>query len=65
MVNTQVHLQLENLISLGAHLGHKKKYYNTTMSTNLVGYRGDVDIINLEKTLISLRQIYKIFVTLT
>lgn len=65
MVNTQVNIQLKDLISLGAHLGHNKKYYNPTMSTSLAGHRNGVDIINLEKTLISLRQVYKVLYQLS
>lgn len=60
MVKNNLNIQLKDLISIGAHLGHNKKYYNSSMGSNIIGHRAGVDILNLEKTIISLRQISKI-----
>jgi small subunit ribosomal protein S2 len=60
MVSNGLNLQLQDLVKIGSHLGHNKKYYNSTMASNILGHRGGVDIINLEKTIYALRNISKL-----
>jgi len=60
MVKNNLNIQLKDLISIGAHLGHNKKYYNSSMGSNIIGHRSGIDILNLEKTIVSLRQVSKI-----
>ena len=65
MVKNNLNIQLKDLISIGAHLGHNKKYYNSSMGSQIIGHRSGIDILNLEKTIVSLRQISKILEHLT
>jgi small subunit ribosomal protein S2 len=45
-----------NLMESGIHLGEKKKQYNPELGEILNGSRFDLSIINLEKTVLSLKQ---------
>ena len=43
-------VSLEDLFKVGAHFGHKTRYWNPKMKQYIFGSRGKVHIINLDKT---------------
>ena len=47
---------LHQLLENGVHLGHHKNKWNAEMSSYLLGIRSKTHIIDLEKTLVSLRK---------
>lgn len=61
MVKHKLHIDLKDLVAVKAHLGHAKKYYDSSMGSHILGHRAGIDIINIEKTLVTLRSISKIF----
>ena len=40
----------------GIHLGVAKNQYNTALGDNVIGHRFNVSVLNLEKTVFSLKQ---------
>nr|YP_007890792.1 ribosomal protein S2 [Seculamonas ecuadoriensis]AGH24487.1 ribosomal protein S2 [Seculamonas ecuadoriensis] len=51
-----ISLTLRTLLEHSVHLGHHSKKWNPKMSMHLLGRRNNLDIINLEHTLVMLRR---------
>lgn len=43
-------VSIKDLFEAGAHFGHRTRYWNPKMAPYIYGARGDIHIINLEKT---------------
>ena len=44
-------ITLRQMLEVGAHFGHKTRYWNPKMAPYIYGQRNGIHIINLEKTL--------------
>lgn len=53
-------LSLRTLLEHSVHLGHHSKKWNPKMSMYLLGRRNNLDIINLEHTLVMLRRVLNV-----
>ncbi len=49
-------VSMRNLFESGAHFGHRSRYWNPKMAPYIYGTRGDIHIINLEKTVTLLEE---------
>ena len=43
-------VSMRALFEAGAHFGHRTRFWNPKMAPYIYGKRGDIHIINLEKT---------------
>lgn len=50
-------ITLHQLLENGVHLGHNKSKWNSEMSSYILGIRHNTHIIDLEKTVVSLRKV--------
>ena len=51
-------ITINTLIEAGCHFGHQTMRWNPKMKQYIFGKRGDIHIIDLKKTLVSLDQVY-------
>ena len=58
---TKTEVTIEQLFELGAHFGHRKRFWNPKMSEYIFCEKNNIHIINLYKTQEKIFELYEIF----